>query len=168
MNKVKVYFFRGTLLFFIVIVMLLQFGCDVSFNDGKNLQTLSGTNVSRVLDEMLVAEGKWIFEENCKGCHGANAQGAINWKQTDADGFYPPPPLDGSGHAWHHSSMVLKDVIKYGSVRDEQGRAKGKMPAWENKLDDQQLDAVISWFQSLWPDPVYASWFDREQRALAQ
>jgi len=164
----KGHFFRGALASLLVILLLLQLGCDVSLNEAKSLQTLSGTNVSRTLDEALVAEGKWLFEENCKACHGVNAQGAKDWRQPDADGFYPPPPLNGSGHAWHHSTMVLKNVIKYGSARDEQGRVMGKMPAWDKKLDDRQLDALISWFQSFWPDPVYASWFDREQRALGK
>jgi len=32
------------------------------------------------------------------------------------------------------------------------------MPAWRDKLSDDEIDDIIVWFQSRWPDQVYAAW----------
>jgi mono/diheme cytochrome c family protein len=36
------------------------------------------------------------------------------------------------------------------------------MPAWKGKLSDAQIDAVIEWMQSTWPDPVFAAWHEMQ------
>jgi mono/diheme cytochrome c family protein len=106
-----------------------------------------------------LALGKKVFDDNCARCHGDNAQGAADWRKRDADGHYPPPPLNGSGHTWHHSTEMLKQTILNGSPQ-----GKGKMPAWKGKLTEKQIDAVIDWFQSVWPQPVYDAWYEMQQR----
>ena len=48
--------------------------------------------------------GAKIFNNNCLACHGQNASGPKgDWREKLADGSYPPPPLNGSAHTWHHS-----------------------------------------------------------------
>ncbi len=111
-------------------------------------------------DRTRVARGGEIFQEHCAQCHGAQAQGAPDWRRPDASGAYPAPPLDGTGHAWHHPSAMLRHVIRNGSP------GGGAMPAWKEKLTDEDIDAVIAWFQSKWPVEVYAAWSEIEQRAL--
>jgi mono/diheme cytochrome c family protein len=126
-------------------------------------QEMSGMPVpdapSRQSDAVQLALGKQVFQDHCASCHGQQAQGAENWRKTDADGHYPAPPLNGSGHAWHHSTEVLKRVIRDGSPQGQ-----GKMPAWKGKLSEEKIDAVIVWFQSVWPQPVYDAWFEMQQR----
>ncbi|MCK4587196.1 MAG: cytochrome c [Gammaproteobacteria bacterium] len=133
----------------------------VSACDGEN--TNAGLPVPnappRQLDATQLALGKQVFQNSCALCHGAMAEGAANWRKKDADGFYPAPPLNGSGHAWHHSTEVLSSVINNGSVKGQ-----GKMPAWNGKLSEQEIKAVIVWFQSKWPQPVYDAWFEMQQR----
>ena len=34
----------------------------------------------------------------------------------------------------------------------------GGMPRWDGKLTNQQIDNVIVWIKSLWPDDVYDIW----------
>lgn len=104
-------------------------------------------------DTAQVARGKQIFETNCAACHGAGAEGAPNWRQLGADGRYPPPPLNGTGHAWHHPYNALVYVIKNGSPGGQ-----GNMPAWGGKLSDSEIADTIAWFQSLWPKEVYQAW----------
>jgi len=58
-----------------------------------------------------------------------------------------------------HSTEVLSNVINNGSVQGQ-----GKMPAWEGKLNGQEISAVIVWFQSIWPQPVYDAWYEMQQR----
>ncbi len=133
--------------------------CDNNGQGGKSLPTLTGSDIVRSRDEAVIRLGGEVYRRHCAGCHGPQAQGDPAWRHRSADGFYPPPPLDGSGHAWHHPTAVLKDVIRNGSPP-----GRGKMPAWRGKLDEGEITAVIAWFQSLWPDEVYAAWYDREQR----
>lgn len=114
----------------------------------------------RVTDPQVLAQGERIFQANCASCHGTQAQGAPNWEQPGADGKYPPPPLDGSAHAWHHPRNALRQVIKHGTVR-----IGGNMPAWGEKLSEAEIDAVIAWLQSRWPDEIYAAWAEMDARA---
>ncbi|MHB1175596.1 MAG: c-type cytochrome [Sulfuriferula sp.] len=117
----------------------------------------------RVTDPAQLKRGAALFQQNCAVCHGAIAQGNPDWRTVGADGKALPPPLDGTGHAWHHPTSGLKLAIKYGSP----GGA-GNMPAWKDKLTDLQIDDIIAWFQSLWPDGAYAAWQRTEAKALAR
>ena len=119
----------------------------------------TGLMPKRQYDENQLRVGEKVFTANCAVCHGEKAQGAANWHKRNSDGSFPPPPLDGTGHAWHHSTKILFDMIHNGSKAGE-----GNMPAWKNKLDKEQIASTIQWFQSLWPDPVYAAWYEMQQR----
>lgn len=65
-------------------------------------------------------------------------------------------------NTWHHPTVVLKRTIKEGT-----GKLGGNMPPWGDKLSDEEIEAIIAWFQSLWPDEIYAVWLrlDAESRA---
>ncbi len=106
----------------------------------------------------VVQKGQGLFTRHCARCHGDNAQGDVNWRAPGADGRYPPPPLDGSGHAWHHPMPLLRDIILKGT------EPAGNMPGWEEKLSREDVDAIIYWFQSLWPEDVYTAWRDNSKR----
>ena len=152
--------------FISVLMLMLLSACDSGSNKQKQtLPTLSGPDIQRVNDPVLIAQGLGLYEQHCARCHGRAAEGDVQWRKPDAQGNYPAPPLDGSGHAWHHPRAMLHNVIKQGSPVDESGRPRGNMPAWGRIINDQEIDALIAWFQSLWPDQVYALWYERQQRA---
>ena len=111
------------------------------------------------VDPQLIARGAQVFKQNCAQCHGERAQGAAHWEKPGADGKYPAPPLDGSAHAWHHPRAALVQTIKQGTVK-----IGGGMPGWQGKLSDADIDATIAYFQSLWPDEIYAAWRDIDAR----
>jgi hypothetical protein len=50
---------------------------------------------------------------------------------------------------------MLKEMIKEGT--------SGRVPSWNDKLTDQEVDAVIARFQSLWPDQGYLIWQRRHK-----
>jgi mono/diheme cytochrome c family protein len=108
----------------------------------------------------MLALGEQVYQQHCAGCHGDHAQGHEHWRKVGPDGNYPPPPLNGSGHAWHHSRAILRSVIKNGSPPEG-----GNMPAWKDKLSEREIEAVIDYFQSLWPDQVYAAWVEMQNQA---
>lgn len=113
----------------------------------------------RSFDQARIARGAELFRQYCAECHGAGAQGADNWRVRNADGTFLPPPLNGSGHAWHHPWVDLKNTIRHGTAA-----LGGNMPAWQAVLTEQQTEDVILWFQSLWSDEVYAAWWEIDQR----
>ena len=100
-----------------------------------------------------VTQGARVFQENCASCHGKTGGGAPSWKQIGTDGKYPPPPLNGTGHAWHHPLNMLFYTVKNGSPG-----GRGNMPAWKDKLTDDEIVAAIAWFQSRWKDEIYQAW----------
>jgi mono/diheme cytochrome c family protein len=108
---------------------------------------------ARKLDPEKIKRGEAVYRANCASCHGANGEATPGWRTPGADGRYPPPPLDGSAHAWHHSTETLEKMIREGSP------GPGGMPPWDGKLTNQQIDDVIVWMKSLWPDDVYEVWF---------
>jgi mono/diheme cytochrome c family protein len=121
---------------------------------------VNAMQVVRNQDAAQIQRGRKLFSQNCMVCHGSNAEGAPNWNQVGADGKYPAPPLNGSGHAWHHPKQALVNTIKFGTIR-----LGGNMPAWTDKLSDQEIHDIIAWFQSHWPDELYAAWQRKDQAA---
>lgn len=104
-----------------------------------------------------VEQGSNVFKTNCLECHGKNAQGITkDWKATLPDGSYPPPPLNGSAHAWHHPKKLLLRTINKGGAP-----VGGKMPAFDNKLSKAEKEAVIAYFQNFWKDEIYQAWEKR-------
>lgn len=97
---------------------------------------------------------------HCAECHGSDASGAPNWRQRGPDGKHPPPPLNGTGHAWHHPLSALRLIVRTGGAP-----FGGAMPPFVDKVDRQEIDAVLAWVQSHWSDEIYALWKERDQQA---
>jgi mono/diheme cytochrome c family protein len=119
-------------------------------------KSLAQEQVTRNFDPAQIARGQVIFQENCAACHGQNAEGTSDWRKPLENGRYPPPPLNGTAHAWHHSTEELKQFILNGGPPGE-----GRMPGWAGKLTNQEIDDVLVWIKSLWPDEVYEGWYTR-------
>ncbi len=110
----------------------------------------------RWYNQAQVKKGALVFEKNCSSCHGENAEGTEDWKTPLADGAYPPPPLNGTAHSWHHAFSVLKRTIEEGGVP-----LGGTMPGFKEKLTKEEKDAVIAYFQGFWSDEIYRMWQKR-------
>jgi thiol:disulfide interchange protein DsbC len=103
-----------------------------------------------------VARGETLYRQNCAVCHGPDAESTPDWKTADADGNYPPPPLNGTAHTWHHDLELLRRTIREGGAR-----LGGRMPGFEGHLNAAEIDSIIAFFQSRWPDDIYQRWSDR-------
>ena len=69
-----------------------------------SLLCLASFNVAateRWFNQDIVDYGDSLFQQNCAVCHGVNAEGTKEWKKTDENGNFPPPPQDGSAPARH-------------------------------------------------------------------
>lgn len=142
--------------------VLLLFGCNgTSPNDGQMHSRLAVSEQAvhaqkRWYSAEQVSEGRALFRQYCAVCHGMKAEATPNWKTPDANGSYPPPPLNGTAHAWHHPLSVLDSVI-----RDGGQPVGGLMPAWGSVLNEAQRKAVIASFQDYWSDEIYQLWLER-------
>ena len=104
--------------------------------------------------ELMVARGKIIYQNNCISCHQVNLMGVENWKELDEDGHRKSPPLNGTGHTWHHDDATLHNIIKYGLVKLVKNY-QGKMLGFEDKLKDKDIDSVLAYIKSFWPNDIY-------------
>ena len=107
--------------------------------------------------DSMASLGESVFNKNCVSFHGGNDQGlTTDWKVKDANGNYPPPPLNGTAHTWHHSPEQLLYTINKGGT--EMG---GQMPAFENRLTEEEKKALIDYMYSLWPKEIQVKYDDR-------
>jgi mono/diheme cytochrome c family protein len=104
--------------------------------------------------ELMIARGKIIYQNNCISCHQVNLVGVENWKDLDEDGHRKSPPLNGTGHTWHHDDATLHNIIKYGLVKLVKNY-QGKMLGFKDKLKDKDIDSVLAYIKSFWPDDMY-------------
>ena len=107
--------------------------------------------------------GAPLYGASCARCHGPRGQGAPGWRQPGPGGKRPAPPLDGTGHTWHHPLRALAYQIKFGTPG-----GKGAMPGFSSSLSDAQVLAIIAWLQDKWPDDLYATWLEIDTRARAE
>lgn len=146
-----------TRIFLVLLVLFLSACGKEKAQSTVPNQENRAQSIQRNLDPQQLALGKKVFATFCSRCHGKQAEGAPNWRKVGADKKYPPPPLNGTGHAWHHPRHILKEIIMNGT------KPQGNMPAWKTTLNEKQIDAVIVWFQSLWPDELYAAWQEMDR-----
>lgn len=111
-------------------------------------------SVPRVQNAAQISRGAHLYSQNCAACHGVQAEGAPDWENPDAAGILRAPPLNGTGHTWHHPVPVLRQIITEGTLH-----RGGTMPPHQGVLTDQEVDDIIAWFLHLWPDATYQRWY---------
>ncbi|MCP3662349.1 MAG: cytochrome c [Gammaproteobacteria bacterium] len=146
---------------FLPISLIALAGCDnpkdVMASLDKNWEVWRASSSSeRWYTQDQVTRGNAPFQENCASCHKSDASGTLNWRETDAQGKLPPPPINGTAHAWHHPLSVLRRTVRVGGVP-----LGGSMPGFDGKLDSGQIDDILAWVQSHWPDDIYGVWHER-------
>ncbi len=72
--------------------------------------------------------GQQVFSTNCAGCHGANGQGGAG------------PKLAGTEEIMKDPTLAYTRVTK----------GKGGMPAFEGKLKDNEIYAVVNYIRNSW------------------
>ena len=104
--------------------------------------------------------GETLYQSFCAACHAADGSATEEWRTPAADGNYPPPPLNGTAHTWHHPLEVLDNTIANGGIA-----FGGVMPGFADALSSDDRMAIIAWFQSLWPDDIYERWQAIDERS---
>lgn len=84
-------------------------------------------------------QGEKLYQENCAFCHAADGTGK-NWIGS----FLEPPPRDLTD-AEAMAGMTRQRLKQ--TIRD--GREGTTMPAWKSVLSDEQIEAVITYIDSV-------------------
>lgn len=111
-----------------------------------------------------IDSGRAIYETRCASCHGAKLEGQPDWQSPREDGTYPAPPHDETGHTWHHGDAMLRDYISRGgqAVLDDMGvDFTSGMPGFGDELTEDDIEAVLAYIRSTWPDRIRAAQSDR-------
>jgi len=141
-----------------LLALLVLISCS---EDNEQVQVISAAKepeqklIQREINPKKYSYGQQLFLKNCAVCHGKHAEGAENWQKLNEDGKYPPPPLNGTGHTWHHSTKALTTVIKNGTEK-----IGGNMPGWKDKLNNKDIEAILVFIQAQWPDELYTAWYN--------
>ena len=98
-----------------------------------------------------ITEGQELYAVNCASCHGANLEGQPDWKRRLENGRMPAPPHDVTGHTWHHSDRALFAITKGGLAAVAPGY-ESDMPAFDDRLSDSEIVAILSYIKSTWPE----------------
>jgi mono/diheme cytochrome c family protein len=106
-------------------------------------------------DPAQLALGQKVYAQHCAACHGVKLEGQPNWQRKLANGRFPAPPHDDTGHTWHHPTEVLFAITKHGLVPPYAPPGyESDMPAFGKVLSDEEIRAVLAYIESHWSDEV--------------
>jgi mono/diheme cytochrome c family protein len=142
-----------------LLPLAVVFSAETVLQKNAKVSATKIEEVTRNFDPVKYSQGQRLFQINCAKCHGKQGEGAKDWRKPDSNGKNLPPPLNGTGHTWHHPRKALISTIKNGT-----GKIGGNMPAWKDQLGDKDIDAILTWITAQWPDEIYASWYNRSHQ----
>ena len=87
----------------------------------------------------VLVQGRQIYESTCAGCHGSAGQGHA---------VPNAPPLNNTGDIWAMTPGELRTLVRGGTHEG--------MPAFGQRLNETEVDAVLTYIQT---------WWSAEQRA---
>ena len=95
-----------------------------------------------------------MYVAHCAACHGAKLEGQPDWRERLANGRFPAPPHDETGHTWHHPDAVLFSITRNGIEKHAPAGYESDMPAFAGRLSDDDIWAVLAYIKSTWPAEI--------------
>ena len=136
-----------------VMVALMVSACNKEKPEAPIAKDAASTRQSdRLFSPESLIRGASLFQGHCARCHGPEAQGHPDWQNPQV---VAAPPLNGTGNDWKRRKQDMIVVIKNGAKRG----GIPVMPGWDGRLSENDIDAIINWYQALWPPDVYDRWF---------
>ena len=102
-------------------------------------------------DPAAVLRGQHVYAQQCASCHGRHLEGMFLWQLQDQYAHRRAPAHDASGHTWMHSDEELFHMTKYGRFPDTPMDVRSYMPAFEHRLKDADILAVLAYIKVQWP-----------------
>jgi mono/diheme cytochrome c family protein len=135
-------------MFRIVAALLVTLGLSGA---GYLLLARAGPVEIPYTDADMIATGEALYTQHCAACHGADRKGAPDWETRDTDGYYPAPPQDATGHAWHHPDVLLYRIVAEGPERVVGEGYPSRMPGFADTLSEDEILATLAFIKSKWP-----------------
>jgi mono/diheme cytochrome c family protein len=90
-------------------------------------------------------QGEQLYNMYCVSCHGIKGVGENPLDKYAQDEYgYIAPPMDDTGHAWHHTDEQLIRMILEGSPRN------ARMTSYSNIMTEEDAINVVEYIKSLW------------------
>lgn len=91
--------------------------------------------------EDAVLNGATLYEQNCASCHGWEGQG-----------FGTFPPLSGASWVTGDGDVPIRILLHglQGSIEVQNQTYDGVMPAFGNRLRDEEIAAILTYVRSSW------------------
>lgn len=128
---------------------------------GQRGGLVAGLVLGAVLAAPVMADdapdGAALYADFCAACHGADLEGAPDWRRPGPDGRLPAPPHDATGHTWHHGDRFLTDYVARGgqAVLDDLGVDwDSGMPAFGDVLGADEIAAILDYIKASWPEEI--------------
>jgi mono/diheme cytochrome c family protein len=99
-----------------------------------------------------IAQGQSLYNVRCASCHGKNLEGQPNWQTPLPNRRMPAPPHDKTGHTWHHTDDALAGITKLGLKPFAGDNYESDMPAFGAILSDAEIEAILAYIKSTWPE----------------
>ncbi len=94
--------------------------------------------------------GRAVFQEfGCAGCHGPEGRGGITNKNMDLGEEVPPLITVSEGYTREELKEIIRQGRYPGRATRDQPSPPLWMPAWGEKLSEDQLDALVEYLTSL-------------------
>lgn len=137
--------------FVAILLAIIVCGCERKSAESSATSLQAPLGSDRPLSVESVMRGARLYQEHCAQCHGPEAQGHPDWQNPQV---VAAPPLDGTGNEWKRKRNELIAIVKKGMTRNNEP----VMPGWGERLSEQEIEDIVSWFQALWPMEVYDRW----------
>ena len=126
--------FRASWFLFSLVILSTTAGCNQTSTSTNNNHATASPSSSATPDAFAAVRG--VFAKDCQSCHGVDGKGGP--VKLD-DGTRLRVPSLREGHALRHpNSEFAKQIMQGGDG----------MPAFKDKLNQQQVDELISFIRS--------------------
>lgn len=99
----------------------------------KVLMAMFLLGIMMVARPALADDAEALYKSKCQVCHGADGKGSVAGQKIGVKDFHSP-------EIQKQSDAELFDATKQG---------KGKMPAYDKKLTDDQIKQLIKYIRSM-------------------
>ena len=116
----------------------------------ENIVNADLTHLADPSDGGKVTAGFTLYKTNCAQCHGRNLQGQPLWHLQDGFEHQRAPAHDDTGHTWQHPDEDLFQMVRTGHFPNNLGAKASYMPAFGERLHDEEILEIISFIKSRW------------------
>ena len=97
-----------------------------------------------------IQQGRYVFQKaGCIACHGVEGRGGVRNKNMDLGEEVPPLVGVSEGFTREELKTTIRNG-RYPARADAAGLAPPLwMPAWKDKLTEEEIDAVVEYLLSL-------------------